>query len=185
VIEPGPRVTKRVAETVRQARAERHAAKQGIAAAEALLMEALGLDRLDLSPQKCYTHRFRDLQAEARFDAEYFNPKYQRMMKKLRFGGRRLADVARLAERPFDPALRPKGGTFQYIEIGSLTGDGGAESATLDTAEAPSRAAWIVRPGRCHHFDGASSPSALRIGSRRSGRLRVLVGVCCAHPKGG
>ena len=110
-------------------------------------MEALGLDRLDLSPQKCYTRRFRDLEAEARFDAEYFNPKYQRIIKKLRAGGRTLADVAPLAQRPFDPALRPKGSTFRYIEIGSLTGDGEAEAETLDVADAPSRAAWIVKPG--------------------------------------
>ncbi|MBL8880193.1 MAG: hypothetical protein JNG88_13830, partial [Phycisphaerales bacterium] len=115
--------------------------------AEARLMEALGLDRLDLSPQKCYTRRFRDLEAEARFDAEYFNPKYQRVIKKLRAGGRTLADVAPLAHRPFDPALRPKGSIFRYIEIGSLTGDGEAEAETLDVADAPSRAAWIVKPG--------------------------------------
>lgn len=125
----------------------RIAATEKIAAAEARLMEALGLDRLDLSPQKCYSRRFRDLEAESRFDAEYFNPKYQRIIKKLRAAGRTLADVAPLAQRPFDPALRPKGCTFRYIEIGSLTGDGEAEAETLDVADAPSRAAWIVKPG--------------------------------------
>lgn len=37
-------------------------------------MESLGLDCLDAAPHKCYTRRFSDLQAERRFDAEYFNP---------------------------------------------------------------------------------------------------------------
>ncbi len=144
----------RAAALYRKAVSERKEAATIIAAAEARLMEALGLDRLDLLPQKCYTRRFRDLEAETRFDAEYFNPKYQRIIKKLRAGGRTLADVAPLAQRPFDPALRTTregvgagGSTFRYIEIGSLNGDGEAEAETLDVADAPSRAAWIVKPG--------------------------------------
>ncbi|NOS99824.1 MAG: hypothetical protein HOP29_04275 [Phycisphaerales bacterium] len=137
----------RAAALYRSAVGKRKESAAIIAASEARLMKALGLDRLDLSPQKCYTRRFRDLEAEARFDAEYFNPKYQRIIKKLRAGGRALADVAPLAQRAFDPALRPKGSTFRYIEIGSLTGDGEAEAETLDVADAPSRAAWIVKPG--------------------------------------
>ena len=138
---------RRVVDVMRTGIKKYLAASDAIAAAEARLMEALGLDRLDLSPQKCYTRRFSDLEAEARFDAEYFNPKYQRIIKKLRAGGRTLADVAPLAQRPFDPALRPKGSTFRYIEIGSLTGDGEAEAESLHVADAPSRAAWIVKPG--------------------------------------
>lgn len=144
---PPMAMQKKVADLARASVAKWRSASGSMAAAEARLMEAVGLDRLDLSPQKCYTRRFRDLEAEARFDAEYFNPKYQRIIKKLRAGGRTLADVAPLAQRPFDPALRPKGSTFRYIEIGSLTGDGEAEAETLDVADAPSRARWIAKPG--------------------------------------
>jgi hypothetical protein len=147
IVEPTQAQLDCVVSAVQLAQAARQRAAATIAAAEAQLMEALGLDRLDLSPQKCYTRRFRDLQDEGRFDAEYFNPKYQRIMRKLRAGGRILADVAQLADRPFNPALRPKGGIFRYIEIGSLTGDGEAEAKPLDVADAPSRAAWIVKPG--------------------------------------
>ena len=109
-------------------------------------MQALGLDDLDLTPQKCYSRRFHDLQAEERFDAEYFNPKYQRIIKRLREGGRTLADVVTLSERYFDPA-KLKSSTFHYVEIGSLTGNGEAESDTVQTADAPSRATWVVKPG--------------------------------------
>jgi len=122
-------------------------AHKALAAAESRLMEALGLDRIDLTPEKCYTRRYRDLQKEGRFDAEYFNPKYQRIIKKLRGGGQTLADVAPLSQQSFDPSKREKGSTFRYIEIGSLTGDGEAEAETLDVADAPSRAKWIVKPG--------------------------------------
>lgn len=141
------RAEEKVAALVRDSWSMQEQSHASTAAAESLLMEALGLDRLDLTPQTCYSRRFRDLQAEARFDAEYFNPKYQRIIKKLRTGDRTLADVAPLAERSFNPTLRPKGSTFRYIEIGSLTGDGEAEAETLDVADAPSRASWIVRPG--------------------------------------
>ncbi|MCG3138308.1 MAG: hypothetical protein HJJLKODD_02170 [Phycisphaerae bacterium] len=120
-------------------------AHSAIAAAEARLMEALGLDQLDLSPQKTYTRRFKDLQAEARFDAEYFNPKYQRVIKKLRSSGLTLADVAPISQRVFNPTMRERGSTFNYIEIGSLTGDGEADAESLDVADAPSRAKWIVQ----------------------------------------
>lgn len=147
IVEPTKQQLDRVVSAVQGAQDARHRAAETVAAAEARLMEAIGLDRLDLTPQKCYTRRFSDLEAEARFDAEYFNPKYQRIIKKLRAGGRTLADVAPLAQRPFDPALHPKVSTFRYIEIGSLTGDGEAEAETLDVADAPSRAAWIVKPG--------------------------------------
>lgn len=136
-----------VSRLTKEAYAKRREGEAAIIAAETLLMEALGLDHIDLSPQKCYTRRFRDLEEERRFDAEFFNPKYQRIIKRLRSGGRALADVASLAERPFFSSLQPKDSTFRYIEIGSLTGDGEAEPDTLDVADAPSRAAWVVKSG--------------------------------------
>jgi hypothetical protein len=118
-----------------------------IASAEALLMDALGLEHIDASTPKCYSRRFQDLEAEARFDAEYFNPKYQRVIKRLREGGRTLADVAPLSERVFSPSALAISSTFRYIEIGSLTGDGQAEPEVVEAADAPSRATWLVRPG--------------------------------------
>lgn len=147
LIEPGKALLNRVVFLVQNAQKKKKQATETIESAETRLMEALGLDQLDLMPQKCYVRRFRDLQTEARFDAEYFNPKYQRIIKRLREGGRTLADVAPLSERAFDSVPRATGSTFRYIEIGSLTGEGEAESETLDVADAPSRAAWIVKPG--------------------------------------
>jgi restriction endonuclease S subunit len=118
-----------------------------IADAELLLLDALGLDQFDPTSQKCYSQRYRRIQAEGRFDAEYFSPKYQRIIKRLREEGRTLSDVARLAERVFSPTLATGSDTLRYIEIGSLTGDGRAECETIQVADAPSRATWIVKPG--------------------------------------
>ena len=147
IVEPDSQNLKRIAAMVRRSQLEVSNARAAVTAAEMLLMEALGLDRLNLTPQKCYFRRFGDLQAETRFDAEYFNPKYQRIIRRLREGGQTLANVAALSERVFNPAGWTTSSTFRYIEIGSLSGDGEAESEIVEIVDAPSRATWIVRPG--------------------------------------
>jgi hypothetical protein len=131
----------------REAVQKRQESAAMVASAETTLMEALGLDNINSTSQKCHSQRFSDLQEEERFDAEYFNPKYQRIINRLREDGRTLADVAMLSERAFDPVAKAKSSTFRYIEIGSLTGDGQAECESVETADAPSRATWIVRSG--------------------------------------
>ena len=136
-----------VVKAVRGAQAARKRATETIASAETLLLSALGLDHLDLSPSRSYSRNFKDLLAEGRFDAEFFHPRSQAILKQLRLSGVSIGDVAPLAERIFRPEQQKKGGTFRYIEIGSLTGVGEAESETIDVAEAPSRAQFIVRPG--------------------------------------
>ena len=52
--------------------------------------------------------------------------------------------VADLAKDRFDPS---RVDSFEYIEIGNLSGDGSTESETLSAAGAPSRAQWIVQAG--------------------------------------
>lgn len=74
----------KVATLTREAYEKHKEAAHYIEAAEKKLTEVLGLSDLVLSSQKCYSHKFSELQAEARFDAEYFSPKYQRIIKRLR-----------------------------------------------------------------------------------------------------
>lgn len=71
---PEPHVQNRVESLVVACEASHKSAHAAITAAEELLMEVLGLDHLDLSAQKCYTRRFRDLEVANRFGAEYFMP---------------------------------------------------------------------------------------------------------------
>ncbi|MEP7288172.1 MAG: hypothetical protein ABI947_20650 [Chloroflexota bacterium] len=54
------------------------------AEAEALLTHELGLDRLDLSPQLTYTGSFSLASSAARLDAEFFQPKYKRLIDSLK-----------------------------------------------------------------------------------------------------
>jgi type I restriction enzyme, S subunit len=54
------------------------------AEAEALLLNELGLDTLDLSTQKTYVANFSETVEGDRFDAEYFQPKYYRVLDALK-----------------------------------------------------------------------------------------------------
>ncbi|WP_414530819.1 restriction endonuclease subunit S [Nodularia chucula] len=58
-------------------------AKSLYAEAEALLLHELGLDNLDLSAQKSYVANFSETVESDRFDAEYFQTKYKRLVNYL------------------------------------------------------------------------------------------------------
>ena len=109
--------------------------------AENLLLEALGLDVLNLSHELTYERSFSDMEDASRYDAEYFQPKYQHAMMLMSQSGNHIKDVAQLSKERFEPQSNA---TFNYIEIGNLSGAGFAESEEISGDEAPSRAQWIV-----------------------------------------
>jgi len=123
---------------------QKEQSKSLYAEAEALLLSELGLDDLDLSHQPTYTRSYSQAWASGRWDAEYFQPKYQLVLEIMGQSGKTIDNVARLAKRRFEP--RP-GRPFQYIEIGDVGQAGHAESKTVVGEEAPSRAQWVVKAG--------------------------------------
>jgi len=137
----------KVSKQTQLAYAKHRESSQALQAAESLLLSALGLDHLALSTSRCYTRSLKDLFTEGRFDAEFFSPRSQAILKQLRKSGITLGDVAPLAERVFNPEQQKKDSIFQYIEIGTLTGHGEAEAVPLSVVDAPSRAQWVVKPG--------------------------------------
>lgn len=144
---PPERFQKRVEDSVHQAEAELASALEATSEAENLIASALGLDELDLSPSLFFERPFADLVAEGRFDADYFSPRYTRVLHRLAKDNLTIGEVASQVTRTFQP-MRLKGSdTFRYIEIGSLTRDGQAEADEVEVAEAPSRAKWIADGG--------------------------------------
>ena len=132
------------AEALRESVKCRLQASEFIREAEALLVSALRLDKLDLTPRLSYERRYKDTTDAGRLDAEYFNPRAQNLISALSRDGLTISDVAKLTTRRFHPA---RGVEFQYIEIGDVGGTGTAESAPVMGEEAPSRATWVVKPG--------------------------------------
>lgn len=111
-------VQKEVADLARAAVAKWRSASGSMAAAEARLMEALGLDRLDLSPQKCYTRRFRDLEAASRFGAEYFMPCKTRILAALAKMPHRTVEAHAPGIRDmYDPKQARKGEMVRNFDI--------------------------------------------------------------------
>jgi hypothetical protein len=111
--------------------------------AEALLLRSIGLDQVDVAPQLHYVSTFADTEIAGRMDAEYFSPRYRRILNQLSQDGRTIRDIAPVAQRRFTGKAGEK---FNYIEISDLSGDGVAHSNPVDGDAAPSRAQWVVQP---------------------------------------
>ena len=82
------------------------------------LMEALGLHRLDLSPQNCYTRRFRDLEAAGRFGAEYFMPCKRRVLDALaKLPHQNVAARAARIRDMWDPTQASRGEVVRNFDV--------------------------------------------------------------------
>jgi type I restriction enzyme M protein len=112
--------------------------------AEDLLLSELGLQDWQPTEETVAVKSFAEsFLSSGRFDAEYYQPKQQKVMAIMRQSGLCIGDVAPLVKRKFQP---DKQGEFNYIEIGNLSGEGFANGETVAMDEAPSRAQWIVKP---------------------------------------
>ena len=139
-----PNLTEKLNQQYEKHCSARRRSQSEYAEAEALLVSALGLDRLDLTLRLFCERTYKDASAAGRLDAEYHNPRAQNLIAALSRDRRTIADVAKLALRRFRPASSVE---FQYIEIGDVGSSGTAESSPVMGEEAPSRAQWVVRPG--------------------------------------
>jgi type I restriction enzyme, S subunit len=131
---------------IRQSEDQFKKAGSDVNLAECLLSESLGLVDTWQPPEPLtYVRRASEVAAAGRFDSEFFAPRTLQLLAKLGAGGRTIRDVAPPRHEEFIAAATL--GDFDYIEIGSLRGDGTVASERLACAEAPSRATWRVRAG--------------------------------------
>jgi len=77
---PNPEFRSKIRQLFEDSIRKREESKALYAEAEALLLRELGLDSLDLSPQIAHTANFSEAMEARRLDAEYFQPKYYRVM---------------------------------------------------------------------------------------------------------
>jgi type I restriction enzyme M protein len=111
--------------------------------AEDLLLSELGLQDWQPTEETVAVKSFAEsFLSSGRLDAEYYQPKQQKVMSIMRQSGLCIGDVVSLAKRKFQTEQE---GTFNYIEIGSLSGESFANSEVVAMEEAPSRAQWIVK----------------------------------------
>lgn len=122
-----------------------------LAKAEGRLISELGLDGLDLSPNKIYARSIRDLSKGSRFDAEYFDPKYDALLDQIKeVGSVRLGDLLRSpVVRGMQPNYEDNGDTLvinsQHVQKTELILDNNRFAHSADLKKLSSRA--LVEPG--------------------------------------
>jgi len=109
--------------------------------AQSLLLSDLGL--LDWRPKHAlsFIRNYSDTQQAVRFDAEYFQPKYDRIIKvvkKYKGGWDTLGNLLNIKDRNFEPADKKE---YRYIELANIGGNGEVTGHTTEEGqELPTRA---------------------------------------------
>jgi type I restriction enzyme M protein len=111
-----------VGQSTRTAYKKRMEAKSLYAQAEALLLHELGLDTLDLSHQTTFTATFAEVMEARRLDAEYFQPKYRRVLQGIAnspYPSKALGELIEPIRNGFDYRQFTDNGT-PYIRVGDI-----------------------------------------------------------------
>lgn len=89
--------------------------------AENLLLEELGLENFQREEEVSYIVHFSDIQSANRMDADYFQPKYQRIIDKI-IKKKRMSEIAKRIKNSVKPSLDTE---YNYIEISDVNADNG------------------------------------------------------------
>lgn len=140
-----PEFQSAIEKTVKLARFKLEQSKRLYAEAEETLLDELGLKNWKPPKESAAVKSFKESFGKSgRLDAEFYQPKYQKLIGLLKKDKQRIGDVSVLAKRQFTPEI---GKEFNYIEISDINKVGEISSQSLYGEEAPSRAQWIVKSG--------------------------------------
>lgn len=111
------------------------------------LLEELGLKGFKPSDESSYSVNLADVEATHRLDAEYFQPKYKKLVAKIK-NGKIFSDVIKNIPARFNPIEQPDE-VFKYVELSNLDPLIGVIDGHMEILgqEAPSRARRILRSG--------------------------------------
>lgn len=114
--------------------------------AESDLIGALSLDAWVPSPEQISVRSFKDISEVGRIDAEYYQPKYDELIAKIKtLGGGTVQTECNLYDKNFNPE---KSAEYKYIELANIGNSGEINGCTLDLgSELPTRARRIVHTG--------------------------------------
>ncbi|MDX2240116.1 MAG: N-6 DNA methylase [Leptolyngbyaceae cyanobacterium bins.302] len=131
-----------VEKVIKESETIRYASSKFYQQAEDLLLAELGLKDWQPTEENIAVKSFAaSFGISDRLDAEYYQPNQQKIISVMSQSGLCIKDIAKLMKRKFIPENQ---GSFHYIEIGNLSGEGFANSDVVPMDEAPSRAQWIV-----------------------------------------
>ncbi len=116
--------------------------------AEELLLEELGLKNFEVENDLSYIVNLSDVKSAHRADAEYFQPKYDKLIEKFKkYGASPLLSLVQSVAARFNPKSQPDK-IFQYVELSNITSSVGTIDGFSEVSgnEAPSRAKRVLKP---------------------------------------
>jgi type I restriction enzyme S subunit len=115
--------------------------------AEDLLLEELGLKDFKVDDDLSYIVNLSEVKSAHRADAEYFQPKYKRLVERIKkFGAAPLLDLVQNIPARFNPKSQPTK-LFKYVELSNITSSVGMIDGFSEVSgdEAPSRAKRVLK----------------------------------------
>lgn len=116
--------------------------------AEGLLIKEMELKDYTIGKTLAFEVNMNDSTLSKRFDADYFQPKYKEIIKKIESynrGSELLGNIVKIKEQNFSPE---ENATYKYIELANIVGQGEIEGYILEKGEnLPTRARRIIHEG--------------------------------------
>jgi len=127
---------------------EREKSENLYSQAENLLLEELGLKDFKVEDALSYIVNLSEVKFTHRADAEYFQPKYKKVIEKIKSQKLKLLDVAENVPAKFDPQREPDK-IFRYVELANINTSVGVIDGFSEFLgkEAPSRARRTLKAG--------------------------------------
>lgn len=116
--------------------------------AESILLSELGLANWQPKHQLTFVKNYSDTEQAKRIDAEYFQPKYEEIVKAIKAykgGWDSLGNLAKLKDKNFNPVEKKR---YKYIELSNITGNGEIADCMIEEGQdLPTRARRKVATG--------------------------------------
>jgi len=136
-----------IASSVLKAKQEYYNSKSLYSQAEVLFLEKLGLNNFIPEEELSYKVNLSDVKSAHRADAEYFQPKYGKLISKIK-NGKIFSDAVENLPSRFNPVDQPDK-VFKYVELSNIDSSIGVIDGYSEVLgqEAPSRAKRILKSG--------------------------------------
>jgi restriction endonuclease S subunit len=151
VLVPEWNIQKEIEEFVKQAHQKKKLADEKYKEAERILYELLGFDEINLEFEKSFEVGAKEVFSTMRFDSEYYQPKYKKVIEILNKSGfkvEKLERVVNVSAKKINPKANPTK-KIKYVELSDINpSTGEIESfSELYGYEAPSRARMVIKSG--------------------------------------
>ena len=143
ILKVDPKAQDKIEVLVKQSYQENRKSKQLYQQAEQVLLEKVGFNKINLKDDLCYRSTLKQVQESHRFDAEHFQPKYQRLIAQLKKTGKikPLSDITTSIQRGRQAVYDSNGKVLAFTEKHL-----GKQLLNADDAERTSQNFYVNNP---------------------------------------